>query len=251
MTAIRFYNTNYIDWSVSATTLTASSEVATLPVENVLYELRTKVWRSTNDTDENIVADLGSAKSVTAAIFVNHNWTSGGTYTLQAHTSDSWGAPAYSQALTHHADVIIFHLSQTYRYWRIRIQDGSNPDGYVELGRWFLGTYVEPSANFRYDWTEDVIDTSVIRMTRASAEQISAKPMYRLFGISFTHSTTDFDNVKAIVDAKGTSNRMFIAFDWDNEPNDYTIYGRFLQLPGIVRQTDTIRQYGMSFKEDV
>lgn len=86
-----------------------------------------------------IKADLGSARQVLACFVMDHNFSSGATITLQANTADDWNSPAYEQSLTYNQAKIGLFLDQTYRYWRLAVEDGSNPDGYLEVGEFFLG----------------------------------------------------------------------------------------------------------------
>ena len=86
-----------------------------------------------------IRADLGSAKRVRACFIMDHNFTSEAALTLQANGTDEWTTPAYEQSLTHHEAKIGLFLDQTYRYWRLTAADASNPDGYLEIGEFFLG----------------------------------------------------------------------------------------------------------------
>jgi hypothetical protein len=88
------------------------------------------------------VIDLGSAQRITAFALLDHNLTSGGTLTLQANTSDSWGSPAYSQAVSNNNPAYLY-LDQTYRYWRVVPVDVSL--SYFQAGQLFLGTYLELS----------------------------------------------------------------------------------------------------------
>jgi hypothetical protein len=61
---------------------------------------------------------------------------------IQANATDSWGSPAVDQTLTIDNTYMVashyFSTDQSYRYWRVVIEDVGNPYGYVELGMvWF------------------------------------------------------------------------------------------------------------------
>jgi hypothetical protein len=90
------------------------------------------------------VIDLGSPQQVTALAVLDHNLTGSGTLTLQANSSDSWGAPPYSQSVTVQ-DPAILYLDQTYQYWRVVPVDGSL--SYFQAGEMFLGTYTQLNKN--------------------------------------------------------------------------------------------------------
>jgi len=103
---------------------------------------RNTFWKSTGDTSENLVIDLGSALTPTAVIIADHNFTSGATVTIEANSSNAWGAPAYTYTFSTITDPLVLYLSQTYRYWRLVIADASNPDTYLRIGQLYLGDYV-------------------------------------------------------------------------------------------------------------
>jgi hypothetical protein len=125
---------------------------ATYGTERLLDRNRMTVWRATGDTSENIVINLGSAKAITAFVLQDHNLTSGATVTLQAHTSDSWGAPSYTSGALTVQDPIYFYPSETYQYWRILLADAANPDGYIDAANLFLGTSTSLASKINASW---------------------------------------------------------------------------------------------------
>jgi hypothetical protein len=82
--------------------------------------------------DSTIVIDLGSAESITAIAYLNTT----DAITIEANSSDSWGAPAFSQTLTSE----VTFVSQTYRYWRINTGQTAS-----RLGYFYLGSYINVS----------------------------------------------------------------------------------------------------------
>lgn len=114
--------------------------------ERLLDLDRGTAWRSAGlDNPDFITADLGQARLVSAAIIADHNFTAEAEIRLQANTSGTWTDPAYDQALTHHEGLIAVFPDQTYRYWRLAVTDSSNPDGFVSLGEFYLGSFLELS----------------------------------------------------------------------------------------------------------
>ena len=105
-------------------------------------------WKSTGIIDESITMDLGSAQQVTAFCLGEHNLSSTATITLMANSADSWASPAWSQGITRTAKHLGIFLDQTYRYWRIRLQDAANADGYLRAAEVYLGGYFEPVRNY-------------------------------------------------------------------------------------------------------
>ena len=104
-----------------AATVTGSSQAnADLVPANVLHDHVSKLWRTTGKASENIVFDLGTATNITVFSMFTFNLTASATVTLQANSANSWGSPAYSQALTIATDAdgnvlqrLVFFLNQT------------------------------------------------------------------------------------------------------------------------------------------
>jgi len=92
----------------------------------------------TGKTDENIIIDMGSALGVSAVGLIGHNFSAAATITLEANTSDAWLTPAFTRTLTWAAFIAETFTLQTYRYWRLRIQDATNPAN-LEIGIVYLG----------------------------------------------------------------------------------------------------------------
>jgi len=127
---------------IKSATLTPSTVSAQYPVANLVDDRRSKVYRSTTNSD-NIVIDLGSAKAINAFSIV-HNGTSFGvtTVTLQLNSTNVWTSPAVTQVITldttHGIGYYIFNDNQTYRYARIVLTSSL---GYCEVSKIFLGQY--------------------------------------------------------------------------------------------------------------
>jgi hypothetical protein len=89
------------------------------------------------------VIDLGAPHPVQLLALEHHNLTSKATILLEAHTSDAWGGPSLSQAITYHPGFARQCLERpsAYRFWRLSITDAANGAGYLELGLLALWTY--------------------------------------------------------------------------------------------------------------
>jgi hypothetical protein len=157
-------------------TLTASSEASGFQASNTKDSRLSRVWRSSGTT-ENVVVDLGSAVSCDFVAIANHNFTSGATLTLEANSSDSWTSPPFSESLTWDAGIIWkAFTAASYRYWRIVIEDGSNGDGYVKMGRVGLGTYYQlPGFTTRYKRTT----RTTTKVQKSQTGQVYADIGYR------------------------------------------------------------------------
>jgi hypothetical protein len=167
--ALRYAITNFIN---SGTPLYASSEDSLYVLEN-LYNIRpSKPYRSTGlgpysgGVPDWICVDLGSAKSPNFVGVFNHNiglGQSGDLFRLLGCSSDCpgqsgaclWDDPYATggpECVIDLSDRIIeekcifnnscktFNCGLPLQYWRLEVIDSGNPDGYIEIGEWFLGT---------------------------------------------------------------------------------------------------------------
>jgi hypothetical protein len=130
--------------------------------------------------------DMGTATKITMLAVFGHNLTSVATVTLQANATDSWGAPSFSMALTWHARCIAGFINQTYRWWRITIEDGSNPAGYVEIGRVCAGEYYEPGVNVNQEIVKKLVDPSYKQESEGRQGYAIEKEPYRTIEVYFS-----------------------------------------------------------------
>lgn len=99
-----------------------------------------RVGRTIDVSDQDVKFTFTSAVDVTYIAITAHNFTSTATIKLQANSSDSWTTPAFETTLTDCGVWCIDNFTkQTYKYWRLFIDDDTNPDGYIEIGYVFLG----------------------------------------------------------------------------------------------------------------
>jgi len=147
-----------------------------------------------------VVIDLGSAQQITAFALLDHNVTTGGTFTLQANTSDSWGSPAYSQVVTIQ-DPMYLYLDETYRYWRLVPVDGAI--SYFEAGELFLGQYTELE-KCNADWGAVQTNGYVLYSNNSytGLQRRKAYAKQRKLNLSFPlTSNTDIDTITTMQDA--------------------------------------------------
>jgi hypothetical protein len=131
----------------STTTITVNNENTNFPKENMLGNILVEK----TEFDDNIVIDFGSAVTIDSVGFIAED--SG--YTLQAHTADSWGSPAFSTSLT--AEVTF--ISQSYRYWRLYKSGFTGFVNYLYLGEYLQMPGFIPNT-FRNPNTTDITNTS-------------------------------------------------------------------------------------------
>ena len=121
-------------------TLTANSSTVNYPVTNVLDSRLSRIFKTDASTTATIVFDALTAVKVDSVVIANHNITSGGTYKIQGNATDSWVAPTVDETITFASGNMTKQFTGgTLRYWRISIVNATNPDGFISIGRAWLG----------------------------------------------------------------------------------------------------------------
>lgn len=166
---------------IDASTLSGGSWESSLPISNLKNRVLGRVARSTDATLASTIIDIDYTKDVNVRLFglINHNFSlsakarirgasdSGFTsavvdtgwvdvwrvvfpYGTLEWEDDNWFDGRYSaeQREGYTATFVsIFTRNYLARYWRIEIDDAGNPDGFVQLGRIFMGPAWQPSVN--------------------------------------------------------------------------------------------------------
>lgn len=252
---------NYDTWD--GATITSSSEASTdLADDNTVDDLPGRVWRTTGASSESIVFDFGSAVNFDIFGIFNHNFTSGATVKLQANGTDSWGSPSYNQTLTIATDadsvvlprLVYFPSNPTARrYWRVSVQDSSNPDGYIEIGRLIAGSYYEPSRSVADGLIVTDIDPSEGFAGPGTAGFWRVRPKYRRAAILFPlYTATQADELYAFFSKVGRTRPIVLALDPTSRPSEDSMYCYFKSNVGqIWREAGIYDSAQLDFEEAV
>ena len=233
----------YWDNKIDISALTASSDSSNYPVENIQHIHRSKVWRTTGITSENIVIDYGMGNTFLAEslIISKHNLTSSVIITLQGNNSDSWGAPAFSVIVSTLGDyeynndsIIIDTTTATtaYRYWRIVIADTTNTNSYLEIGRIFLGEGLDIDKSVSDSFTETYRDSTTTE-TSISGQSFSDPGYYlREYDLFFPWWDETMKNlIKNMFDTVKSFKPVFFAIDKTNLDKITLVYARVTSEP--------------------
>ena len=158
---------------VDAGTLTAGGTLAdTLPIANLQAQQPGQVARWTSLTGMYVVADLLEAAAINLVALLAHNGTSAATWRIRAAATEAdltaapgfdtgavfesvWPSsgrpsPGYDDERLH--SIRYLSPAQSFRYWRIDVEDAANPAGYFEAGRLVIDAAWQPERNLRHDW---------------------------------------------------------------------------------------------------
>ena len=133
------YDNNIEDYTITGTSY---SEVYS--VNNIQDKKLTKIFKGTNsDNNQRIVIDAGVSIIPELFAILGHNFTTE-TISIEANSSDVWGAPAFSYQFTEIKDIMYYQYSGVaYRYWSIYIENCDIPYNPPEIGLVYMGDIVE------------------------------------------------------------------------------------------------------------
>ena len=144
---------NIIAVNIANATITAGGESPDYLFSEGLIDSRlSRVGRTLSDSAQWIKFAFATAVDVDTIGIFGNNFTSGATVKIQGNATDVWTSPSIDQALTYTKDnrkstelgrdvgiwSYQYSSTQSYKYWRLYVDDGSNPDGYIEVGFMFL-----------------------------------------------------------------------------------------------------------------
>lgn len=160
--------------------LSSSSEDSNYPRSNLQAALNSvplaNPFRFTGCTSEWIEADHGSAKDISIVGLLNHNLTPSATvqvvvgpttdptvtvgggittsFPLIFRFSTGGVTIGYSATIPWrlYDMYVLFPSVQTYEFCRIKIQDPTNPDGFISIGKIVGGKYTQLGYGFNYAW---------------------------------------------------------------------------------------------------
>lgn len=184
----------------SAATITGGSWSGALPVTNLANREMWKVARSTNAllASTKFNADLGTGKTLRCFALANHNLSASATWRITLGTT-SGGSNVYDsgwmsvwrmafndivewESITWWTGVAgdeylrspyaAMHAAPdiyTARYLTVEINDTANADGYVQIGRLFAGSALQPTYNASYGLQDGIKDLSTVDAAESGA----------------------------------------------------------------------------------
>ena len=219
--AIRFLATNLWDTA----TVTANSAATGFPASNTQTRLYLEHWRSTGVTAEWVKADLGADTVIRAVAIRYSNLRVGDSLFIQAQTAangDDWdGTPALIinvevpvTAAMVSKGLIVYNWESAptaCRWWRILMTATGHADGYIRIGRVFLGAFVEMGRDYDKDWTIQNITPSVVMESATGQKFANVLPQRKQIAVSFSSmSATDKGYIEALRDALGSDHAFFV-----------------------------------------
>jgi hypothetical protein len=227
---IKFYYNNLVKDSG----LTASTENAQFPASNVKDDRRTKVFRSTTNSDT-LDLDFGVSEKINSFYIVDHPKDGFGITTLKIQASQS---PTFSVLLLDEDVDLDEKFGQGYlefteveaRYFRLIM---TSTLGYCEVSNFFVGSKLvlknEKSINF--GWThqeQELINKSFNQIGQLFADKIAVRMEYNF---SFSNLDKDqLEEINGLLDYVGTHRAFFVRIGCPSMTNEINRFGSMVFL---------------------
>lgn len=279
-------STVYMGWPnrVGESTLSGGSWLAALPRDNMKDARITKVARSSTAAlaDTKVLGDMGIARSIRGFALVNHNLSQSalvrfrlGTTSGGAEVYDSgwvsawrmtfdtdlleWEEPGWWEGIADdeylRAPFAVVHIAPSFltaRYWSIEINDTTNTNGYVQIGRPFVGGGLVPSRNFSFGYVDGWEDLSSVTRGDNGAEYAVVRPRLRVSRFALEWLTSaEAEYVHEMKRRLGTTGEMLFVPDTSDvdAQQRYGFLGRMRTLSPIEYPFMSIRKSAFEVAE--
>ncbi len=164
MAAVLGYANQIDDGTVSGGSWNSSYPLANVKTPYLYQKARTS---NTLATSSVIIVDCATAQTLGVMALVSHNLTINATVEITASDYSDFSVLSYDSGSLNvyaHTDFATSFTPVAARYWKISISDTGNGDGYIEIGRVFLGWQFKPGINIDFGVSIGVeSDTSSLR----------------------------------------------------------------------------------------
>lgn len=234
----------------------SSTEIGDFQVENLNTDIVEQVWRSNGDISGiqlKCDTELSQGVFVDTLAILNHNLTVSGEVQLQGSTASDFSSVGFAKTLTvvkNHPN--IYYIADTlptesYRYWRLLINDLSNADGYIQIGTIIFGSSIifqgecivdEVSKSTRH--FSDKVDTE--GFTNVSND----RALKYAVGLEFRrlrYNRGNYNNIRGVFDTARTSLKCL----WIPTPQYPQRFAVFGKLPSIPPEVHNVKGENMDF----
>jgi hypothetical protein len=257
---------------IDSATLAAGSWQSTLPLNNIKDRRLSKLARTTDATANNtkFTIDFGQPRSVGVIALIAHNFSVNATVRIYGDDASDFATPVYdsasiqvwpsgvipqdlleweddnfwlgtvSQEAVAGFNAPFVHIpssAQTLRYWKVEITDTTNSDGYIHLGRVFIGSAWQPQHNRSYGAAIAYEDTSVIEASLSGEEFFDVRRRRRThsFELGFLSQVEAYDRVLDLQRNQGVVGEVLIIPDITDTANQAKVsfLGRLKNLSAV------------------
>jgi hypothetical protein len=240
------YDLNLIDQS----TITASSENAQFPTLNLKDQRRSKVYRSTSNTDS-LIFDFQETSEINGIFIVADKRAGFGVSTIivDFNATSNFTTPAYSVTLPFSPKLGIGHVSFDtieYRFARVRM---TSTLGYCEISKMFIGKAIPLTRTINFGWTIKDEDLSIKTRNRYGQQFTDIIGRQKNIGFAIRNADkVDLELINTLLDRVGESKPFYITIGNENMVEDYRRFSGPVILEDVPLITNaSFNKYNMSF----
>ena len=224
----------------SESSYTAYSEDVQYPATNVADTRLSRVYRSNGiASTEYIIAHETSTIAPTYAAILNHNVSSSAAIYVEASSSSGFTG-CFSTTLTWRDGCMLGYFTSTMKeWWRVRVVGTSTSDGYLQIGRFDLGTYLQlpgmkPDQEFLYE------TTAKISISDGGQAYGDDGYNFRQFKINFPYITSTNRNDMLTMWGVVKNYQPFVLHVWEASTEETPIYCILDQTNLTFKRTDDV-----------
>jgi len=246
-----FFVNNLLDGG-GAVTLT-SNVTNQKPLANMQHTSKRKVWQGAG-TSATVTIDLGAAQVVDSLLLTHENFSPTATIEWR-YSSDNFATEDVSAGVLTVGSKpagfdLVFPLllftTVTRRYWRLLLTDGSNPDGFLQIGRLYIGRRTGFTAGIIHPLKFAAVDSSQVSRNTAGDPLRHERAKWRRvsFAVSpFTDAVEAHQTFSDLYMQVGLSSDFFISLSpqaSEAVQRRHTMYGSFSQIEGLGEHDRTL-----------
>lgn len=194
-------------------TIVVSSANANYPAVNLQHPHLSRSWRGTGASVETITF-LTSTLNPDCAYLAGTNLSATAVVKIQGNATDVWTSPTVDITMSKVGDIYYSYSSSfaAMNYWRFSITDTANTDGYIEVGRAWIGANVTvqgPGKSF----VEKRINTTKVSTTNSGQTYSNINYTYKSWEMAYPYWTnTEKGYIETFADAVDKSQPLFVQF---------------------------------------
>lgn len=169
--------------------------------------------------------DFGISSNPTALVLLfprntSNKFTPESVIKIQGNETDVWDNPSFSQTISFDTNTLALFSSEGFhtepvRYWRLYLEDKSNPLNYLEIGCVYLGDFITTSVGTpQFPFTKNFIDNSVTSYSESGASFSDIRQKCETFEFSYLGlSLEEKESFDDLFETFGITNPFIASFD--------------------------------------
>lgn len=269
-------------------TLSGGTWLSTLPLANLQNRLIAKVARSSGTTTAATQFDinLGRARRIGMLSLIGHNLTVVAKVRIRGDDASDFATPLYDsgwvdvwpagmippelleweddnfwlgtlsdQARAGYQSPFIHRVASlpSLQYWRVEVDDASNSDGYIQIGRLFLADVWQPTYGPVVGAAIGMDDTTPVESSLGGSEyfDVRAKPRVHRFEMRAMNKDEAYSRVLDLQNLLGVSGEILIDPDYadaENKPRRAFV-GRLRSLSPVIESSPGVFDTSFEIRE--